>query len=835
MSSSTSNDKNPISTILLFHKALLEWSHIIRNIVDGLCQRDSRFQFIRESIHEFEMGDEKAGLIFGLRGLINLIPELRPPGSPPRGVQSPEETWRCHKKATGSLNYIVCALIFEILDAFGINISINQAPERFNIKDHIELVQDLYKRSKNLLLVPAGSTSPKELLNNNQERYSYQYSDNLALLSKGFKGKIRVLHLAPGAGKGCIECHLEVRDIYTDQIDEALSYVWGQRRKGKAIWIDGDLFQVNENLHDILVSLRHTHTTRTLWVDAICINQLDLKEKAHQVRHMGEIYSRDKRTTIWLSGQTPDLLPTNDPYDIFAPLPSNIGGCQADQYDLVGILAKVHVAALEIPWNKEQLTLGIMLTHCINKIMSDEWWERVWTIQEAVLPQKHPHFIFQGFEFTFGDFVQAIKSIQRFISHMPKELLNNTELQDSSMSEENDAKFLRKAFLSQVYYWYTVNRSHLLPYLRPGLEFQDLSTPLHREIHFLLCQTSYYKSTDPRDKYFALQALLPKSKARLMYVDYTKSKETIFRHATAWCYNTSEHLGMTTTFKLLIESEPAGCGPSWVHDFSYSDARFHDHCRRVTFSGYLHTENNWQPGYGYGNAEKTMCFATPSTLSCSGLSIDVVRVAGIVPNLRDDGYSLERLCTFLKDVQVSQNQEEWEEHRDDGIGFSKDRMSIIESMCTKLYDAAMGHPERIDELRATFDGSPPDQQSLQAIYLEQGRKNLDLFTLGGGISMETAYTATEIRRRAEDISGMQYFLTNKKLLGIATAPVTEGDILAVIHATPAYFILREVKGSDGHSYVVQRHRMVARAVVSEKKDNMKRMMADLETRIFEIV
>ncbi|KAI0544693.1 hypothetical protein F4679DRAFT_564077 [Xylaria curta] len=365
---------------------------------------------------------------------------------------------------------------------------------------------------------------------------------------------------------------------------------------------------------------------------------------------------------------------------------------------------------------------------------------------------------------------------------------------------------------------------------------------MHRQIHFLLCETSYYKSTDPRDKYFALHGLSPRSKRRLMYVDYTKSERAIFQHVTARCYNTSEHLGMTTTFKLLIESKPTGGdapGPSWVHDFTYSDARYHESDRsgKVTFDGYLYTESNWQPEYDYQNAQKTMCFATPRSLFCSGLNIAIIRETGFVPQLQENEFSFERLYTFLKDVQVRQNWTKRQKLHDDGLDLYGNRISMIECLYADLYDAIVCHPERTNEFHAAWEESPRDESPLRLFYLVQGRNNINLFTLGGMSSLQTesATMKSVMQRRAAEVSGMQYFITDKGLVGIATAPVTEGDVLAVIHAAPAYFILREVKSSDGHSFVVQRHRMVARAVLSEKKDAMKKKMADLETRIFQIV
>lgn len=44
--------------------------------------------------------------------------------------------------------------------------------------------------------------------------------------------------------------------------------------------------------------LRHDSQSRSLWVDAVCINQTDDPEKSEQVKRMGEIYASAKVVLI---------------------------------------------------------------------------------------------------------------------------------------------------------------------------------------------------------------------------------------------------------------------------------------------------------------------------------------------------------------------------------------------------------------------------------------------------------------------------------------------------------------------------------------------------------
>jgi hypothetical protein len=57
---------------------------------------------------------------------------------------------------------------------------------------------------------------------------------------------------------------------------------------------------VTENLFDALDQLSQMPDVDFLWIDALCINQEDLDERASQVLIMGEIYASSVETIVWL-------------------------------------------------------------------------------------------------------------------------------------------------------------------------------------------------------------------------------------------------------------------------------------------------------------------------------------------------------------------------------------------------------------------------------------------------------------------------------------------------------------------------------------------------------
>jgi hypothetical protein len=112
---------------------------------------------------------------------------------------------------------------------------------------------------------------------------------------------IRVLELLPGAHGMSLTCNLlQVRREDNPEY-EAVSYTWGAPVFSKRIQelSTGKYIRITDNLFDALESFRYEDRSRILWVDAVCINQRDNKEKNHQVAQMAEIY-RDSTVLVWL-------------------------------------------------------------------------------------------------------------------------------------------------------------------------------------------------------------------------------------------------------------------------------------------------------------------------------------------------------------------------------------------------------------------------------------------------------------------------------------------------------------------------------------------------------
>jgi hypothetical protein len=86
---------------------------------------------------------------------------------------------------------------------------------------------------------------------------------------------------------------------------EALSYTWGSPNDTVEAHIQGSSgefisIQITANLASALKHLRSAHQTKTLWGDALSINQADIPERNSQLQRMQQIYKYATSVVVWL-------------------------------------------------------------------------------------------------------------------------------------------------------------------------------------------------------------------------------------------------------------------------------------------------------------------------------------------------------------------------------------------------------------------------------------------------------------------------------------------------------------------------------------------------------
>ncbi|KAL8381125.1 hypothetical protein RB595_005419 [Gaeumannomyces hyphopodioides] len=178
------------------------------------------------------------------------------------------------------------------------------------------------------------------------------------------KGSVRLLLLLPHRDENSrIRCQLipfSLLDRGSSHPYEALSYVWGSQDNKRPIYLsDNNELRVTANLHAALKHLRHCSMARTLWIDAICINQADDDEKGQQIQIMAQIYAKSSRVIVWLVDASGD-------------------GCQASSEDEA--LEAIRAAAAgeqRVDSPKDEQGQQAILA-----LLERKWFQRIWVLQE---------------------------------------------------------------------------------------------------------------------------------------------------------------------------------------------------------------------------------------------------------------------------------------------------------------------------------------------------------------------------------------------------------------------------------------------------------------------
>jgi hypothetical protein len=169
---------------------------------------------------------------------------------------------------------------------------------------------------------------------------------------------------------------------------EALSYCWGDQSCLQPIICDDAVVLVTENLFMALYRVHLEGQNRTLWADALCIDQENLEEKTQQVRMMSEIYSNATQVLVYL-GEVEDW---SELLEEFIPKLSKAKDEIAVKVDYGYISFDQGISA------KRQQELGIpfftiwsipnqSMFLALQKLFLREWFRRIWIVQEITLAQ----------------------------------------------------------------------------------------------------------------------------------------------------------------------------------------------------------------------------------------------------------------------------------------------------------------------------------------------------------------------------------------------------------------------------------------------------------------
>ncbi|KAH6016862.1 hypothetical protein HBI82_109820 [Parastagonospora nodorum] len=225
---------------------------------------------------------------------------------------------------------------------------------------------------------------------------------------------IRVLEIMPGPRNAPLVCKL-VETRLGETKYQALSYAWGSPIMSKRIHehSSGTTLHITRNLYQALQVLRRHHSTLTLWVDAICIDQNSILERNHQVQQMANLYCQAEAVIVWLGRKecrklmtTLARLGTLQEGLVSGRLPSTIFDDRRENgIEERGDLQLAFVNREVQAWVKDcdLAELG--------EFLERSWFRRVWVLQEWLLAREVT--IYAGDDcISFDLFGYAIDTLQ---------------------------------------------------------------------------------------------------------------------------------------------------------------------------------------------------------------------------------------------------------------------------------------------------------------------------------------------------------------------------------------------------------------------------------------
>lgn len=398
-----------------------------------------------------------------------------------------------------------------------------------------------------------------------QERYRYE---------ELMDGCIRVLCLCPGSdgspligsfetvllsdAEGCASAYPQCTSA---QCFEAISYAWGSSAKPRTISISGGAcIQITTSLHAALERFRLPDRERRLWADALCIDQDNDDEKSIQVAGMSAIYAASRRVLVWLGEDSPADIVAFTALAAYEEIEDDLEG-EVVGSSFLHTFSEALKKMKSCPccnrqWPGEGPEDGATLVgvSAIDSLLRKPYFSRLWVVQEVVSAGTYGRmtWIHCGTHFAKWDYLPRLclylaRMLERFTTlSVMAERAEDYNLQ--GMTDRFDV--CHEAFIRA-----TPAVFHC------GQALENLALTSERQCH------------DPRDRIFALNAILALHTLETWQVDYTLDVAQVYRAFAEQCIlhpSPQEGLGPSATLALIGTGNTGSSllsTPSWVPPF----------------------------------------------------------------------------------------------------------------------------------------------------------------------------------------------------------------------------------------------------------------------------
>ena len=325
-----------------------------------------------------------------------------------------------------------------------------------------------------------------------------------------------------------------------------------------------------------------------MWIDYVCINQSDGKDKSIQVALMKEIYSNASKVIVWLARPT-----KAEGLQRYIEL---LGGLQ-DERVAIDMIHELNDHITYYGFSAEDLSRIIKRegdSHRVYRLvalsdfLANPWFARVWVVQEVAVAREIS-FLYENQHLDWDWLWNVMASFQE--PEMAAALAaggSNGDLRNTRHFHElarlrADTNTLKEK--RSKHYWGMV-----------GLDDYLITTLL--PLSLLLAKCADFEATDPRDKVYAMLGLASDDSPRFIRPDYeNKTTREVYMDAARYALQTKAPLALLP-FAGIGDRTSASVPdiPSWVPDWtiprrpSTLDQPLHNHYEKTQYYASLTTK-----------------------------------------------------------------------------------------------------------------------------------------------------------------------------------------------------------------------------------------------------
>ncbi|KAG8362266.1 hypothetical protein FVEN_g90 [Fusarium venenatum] len=206
--------------------------------------------------------------------------------------------------------------------------------------------------------------------------------------------QIRLIEVKAQQPKAPLELNLSIHTLNKAPDFYAVSYTWGSGELSEMVLINGNPMMVTGNCYYALSQI-HSHSKSStsgttskrvyLWIDSICINQNDMKEKGYQVTMMFDIYSKAIKVLACVGPHENDSEILNE---VLEETKSFQGNLYSIREDIIQDGTFTHSTFEDtintfVESKRPSESFGIRLRKAVLAFANRDYWSRLWIIQEV--------------------------------------------------------------------------------------------------------------------------------------------------------------------------------------------------------------------------------------------------------------------------------------------------------------------------------------------------------------------------------------------------------------------------------------------------------------------